>query len=63
MKRVRNLSRGQRFMLLRTRETYVYLGASPITPSGHRHECWNESLGQRTTLHHSCHVKPIVRMA
>ena len=59
---LRELPEGARFMLIRTRErfTYIGVGVSPYSGS-YQHMCQRES-GKVTSLHHSCHVKPIVRI-
>lgn len=61
---LRELPKGTRFMLLRTRDKYTYLGIGPSPYSGIlNHLCKREfGNGKVTTLHHSCHVKPIVRL-
>lgn len=57
---LRELREGQRFMLTRTREKFTYLGVGISPHSGsYQHYCRRES-GKVTSLHHSCHVKPVV---
>ncbi len=61
---LRELQPGTRFMLLRTGDKYLYLGRQPSRVSGLMiHACQRE-FGDRgtTSLHHSCHVKPVVRI-
>ena len=58
---LRELRKGQRFMLLRTRDKYTYLGDGVSPYSGtYQHLCQREPSGKITSLHHSCHVKPII---
>lgn len=61
--RLRDLQPGQRFMLLRTRQKYLFLGRQKS-----QFGCWfvlavRREFGDHgiTSLHHSSHVKPIVR--
>ena len=57
---LRELRKGQRFMLIRTRDKYTYLGVGVSQVSGsYQHLCQRES-GKVTSLHHSCHVKPVI---
>ena len=59
---LRELPKGQRFVLIRTGDKFVYLGVGVSPYSGsYQHLCQRES-GKVTSLHHSCHVKPIVRI-
>lgn len=61
---LRQLKPGTRFKLLRSGEKYLYLGYMPSPISGLMiHACQRE-WGDRgtTSLHHSCHVKPVVRI-
>lgn len=60
---VRQLKPGQKFMLKRTGEWFVFVEKQLNTPSGMRHivaydDPFNlkKRNGRRTTLHHSCHV-------
>ena len=51
-------------MLMRTGDKFAYLGVGVSPYSGsYQHLCQRE-FGNRqvTTLHHSCHVKPIIRI-
>lgn len=59
---LRELPAGTRFMLCRTRQKFTYIGHT-VSPHG----CWFDHVVRRefgdrrlTTLHHSCHVKPVV---
>ena len=61
---LRELPKGQRFVLIRTGDKFVYLGVGVSPYSGsYQHLCQRE-YGDRkvTSLHHSCHVKPIIRI-
>jgi hypothetical protein len=61
---LRELQPGTRFKLLRTGNKYLYLGRQPSKHSGLMiHACQREWGDQGiTSLHHSCHVKPVVRI-
>ena len=61
---LRELQPNTRFLLLRTRQKYTYLGKKPSIYSGLLvHAVIKEhGDGKQTTLHHSCHVKPIIRI-
>lgn len=57
---LRDLPDGTRFVLLRTGEKYRLLRR------GERFGCWcnivqRDGDEQESSLHHACHVKPIVR--
>jgi hypothetical protein len=61
---LRELVPGERFVLLRTWQKFVYLGLGPSPYGGFtrhlvRREYGNEGI---TTMHHSCHVKPLIRV-
>lgn len=61
---LRELQPGTRFKLLRNGEKYLYIGYMQSPVSGLMcHYCQRE-FGDRgtTSLHHSCHVKPVVRI-
>lgn len=60
---LRELPAGTRFMLCRTGQKFTYIGHGK-SPNG----CWFAHVVRRewgdcrlTTLHHSCHVKPVIR--
>lgn len=59
---LRRVRPGQRFVLLRTGERYTLLTKEIDTPSGTRYVVQREGSERKSTLHHSCHVKPIVRV-
>lgn len=61
---LRELHKGQRFVLIRTGDKFVYLGVGVSPYSGsYQHLCQRE-FGDRKviSLHHSWHVKPIIRI-
>lgn len=58
---LRRVQPGQRFVLLRTMERYTLLERQIGTPSGTRYVVQRHGSDKQSTLHHSCHVKPIVR--
>ena len=60
---VRHMRPGDRFYLLRTMEKFIYVGRRATEFGGMGHFVSRESDGRTTTLHHSCHVKRIVRAA
>lgn len=60
---VRTLKPGQKFMLKRTGEWFIFIEKQLHTPSGMRFvvaydDPFNlqKRNGRRTTLHHSCHI-------
>lgn len=61
---LRELQPNTRFVLLRTRDKFLYLGRKPSVYSGLMvHAVIKErGDGKQTSLHHSCHVKPIVKL-
>jgi len=59
---IRDLQPGERFYLLRTMERYTYVGVRVSERTGtHQHLVMRD--GKYSALHHSCHVKRIVRAA
>lgn len=58
---LRQVRPGQRFVLLRTRERYTLVAKEIGTPSGTRYVVQRDGSDRKSTLHHSCHVKLIVR--
>lgn len=63
VERIRDLRPGDRFYLLRTMERYVYVGKLPTRYGKRGHFVRRDGSGVDSTLHHSCHVKRIVRAA
>ena len=61
---LRELPEGTRFMLIRTGNKYRYLGKRPSPYSGLIVHLCEREWGDygKTSLHHSCHVKPVVRL-
>lgn len=57
------LKPGQRFMLCRTGEKYVYLGKQVSQYGGWFVLAAQREFGDRRviSLHSSCHVKPVIR--
>ena len=61
---IRDLQPGERFYLLRTMEKYTYIGhKTDYDFPGYRHVVAKEGENTTSDLHHSCHVKRIVRAA
>lgn len=58
---LRQLKAGARFYLLRTMEKYTLLRREIDTPSGTRYVVQREGSSREGRLHHSCHVKPVIR--
>ena len=58
---LRDLVPNQRFMLIRTREMYRYIGVN-FVKNRHTHYVRRSKTGEVVVLHHSCHVKPVVRL-
>ena len=60
---LRELRKGTRFMLMRTGDKFVYLGVGVSQYGSFQHLVQREFGDHKTTsLHHSCHVKPIIRI-
>ena len=61
---LRELPKGQRFVLMRTGDKFVYLGVGVSPYSGSYQYLCQREYGDRevTSLHHACHVKPIIRI-
>lgn len=61
---LRDLKPGARFVLLRTMDKYTYLGLGPAPHAGLTRRLVRREFGDCdvSTLHHSCHVKPLVRV-
>ena len=58
-KYVRQLQPGQRFMLMRTKDKYTFIGRENKTPCGTRYVVQRDGDSKETTLNHQCVVKPI----
>lgn len=58
---VRWLPVGTRFYLKRTMEKYTLVWRGPSALGGYKYIVKREGAKSHTSLHHSCHVKPIVR--
>lgn len=58
--RIRDLEPGDRFYLLRTMQRYTYIGVDK-SKGKTRHLVQSEEEIKVSDLHHSCHVKRIVR--
>ena len=58
---LRQLPVGTRFYLVRTMQVYKLISAGPSAAGGYKYKCFREGATHWTPLHHSCHVKPIVR--
>lgn len=58
---LRQMKVGQRFVLVRTGEMYVLVRREIQSPAGTRYVVQRDGENRESTLHHSCHVKPIVR--
>ncbi len=56
---LRELPEGARFMLKRTGQRFTFLGRY-LWKNKWRYACQLEGEGL-STLHHSCHVKPIIK--
>lgn len=63
VERIRDLRPGDRFYLLRTMQRFIYIGKLPTRHGKMGHFVCLEGETETTTLHHSCHVKRIVRPA
>lgn len=57
---LRDLKPHTRFMLKRNGERYFLVGPT-LWKNKWVYQCIREADGKATTLHHSCHVKPIIR--
>ncbi|KVP16906.1 hypothetical protein [Burkholderia ubonensis] len=57
---LRQLPDGTRFMLCRTRATYL-LKRREVTKGRTRLIVHRDGSDAESSLHHSCHVKPVVR--
>lgn len=60
---LRDLSPGQRFKLIRNGKKFRYLGKQTSKYSGLMIHACEREFGDYavTSLHHSCHVKPIIK--
>lgn len=57
---LRELPRGARFVLKRTGQRFMFIGRSSWKNKW-RYYCLLEGEEKPMALHHSCHVKPIIR--
>jgi hypothetical protein len=60
---IRDLRPGDRFYLLHTMQRHTYIGVRAGEWAGHRHIVRRDGEDVDRDLHHSCHVKRIVRAA
>ena len=58
---LRMLPVGTRFYLLRSMEKFKLVAAGPSQFGGYKYTVQREGTTRTSELHHSCHVKPIVR--
>ncbi len=58
---LRMLPVGTRFYLTRTMQKYVLIAAGPSMMGGYKYTVRREGTTRTTDLHHSCHVKPIIK--
>jgi hypothetical protein len=58
---LRMLPVGTRFYLLRSMEKFKLVAAGPSQFGGYKYTVQREGMKHTSELHHSCHVKPIVR--
>jgi hypothetical protein len=59
---VRWLPVGTRFYLLRTMEKFTLIWRGPSALGGYKYIVRRDGATSHTSLHHSCHVKPIIRV-
>lgn len=59
--KLRHIPDGTRFVLCRTGERFTLLRRDIQSPSGTCYVVQRDGEARETTLHHSCHVKPILR--
>lgn len=59
---LRDLREGTRFVLCRTRTKYL-LVRREVVKNRQRIVVRRDSCAEERTLHHSCHVKPLVRLS
>lgn len=59
---LRLLPVGMSFYLMRTGERYKLVSAGPSALGGYKYTVLRASSGKESTLHHSCRIKPIVRV-
>ncbi len=59
---LRQLNEGSSFYLLRTMQRFTFVRRDRSTPSGTRYVVRLDGATKDGSLHHSCHVKPIVRV-
>ncbi len=57
---LRQLPVGTRFYLVRTMAKYTLISAAPSPFGGYQYTVRRDGAEHTATLHHSCHVKPIV---
>ena len=58
---LRLLPVGMRFYLLRTMERYKLVSAGPSALGGYAYRVRRHGQDKLSTLHHSCHIKPVVK--
>ncbi len=59
---VRNLPVGTRFYLKRTMEKYTLISRGPSAFGGWKYIVKRDGAKSHSSLHHSCHVKPIIKV-
>lgn len=57
---LRQLPVGTRFVLKRTGQRFRLVRREIATPSGTRYVVIRDGENRESSLHHSCHVKPII---
>lgn len=57
---LRQIPVGTRFYLVRTMQKYKLVSAGPSPCGGFKYTVLRDGTERTSTLHHSCHVKPIV---
>lgn len=59
--KLRLLPVGMDFYLLRTMERFKLVSAGPSDLGGYAYRVRRQGQDKLSTLHHSCHIKPIVK--
>lgn len=59
---LRLLPVGMSFYLMRTGERFKLVSAGPSALGGYKYTVLRASSDKESTLHHSCRIKPIVRV-
>lgn len=58
---LRLLPVGFKFYLLRTGQKFKLVSAGPSALGGNKYIVQREGQTRTTWLHHSCHIKPVIR--